>query len=251
MNVADQKWYTRFFGENYVRIYGPFLTPERTSREVNQIVELLSPPPESEILDLCCGHGRHAIPLAKRGYRVTGQDLSAFLLEKAEAEAADAGVSLRLVQSDMRQVPFEDEFDAVINIFSAFGYLESDEEDQKVLQQVHKALKAGGRFLLDTVHHGWLARNFEPRSWHLGSGETVILEEQEWDLVRGRSETTLTLIQPDGSREHHAYTMRMYAPTELVRMVRKARLTIDAVYGALDGRELTLDAPRFVILASK
>ena len=173
---------------------------------------MLSLPPESEILDLCCGTARHAIPLARRGYCVTGQDLSTFFLKKAEAEAADAGVSLDLVHNDMRRIPFEDRFDAVINTFSAFGHLESDEEDQRVGHQVHKALKPGGRFPIDTVHHGWLARNFEPQSWHLGSGDTVILEEREWDLVSGRSDTTVTLIQPEGSREHHAYTMRMYAP---------------------------------------
>lgn len=249
--MIDQKWYARFFGEDYFRIYGPFLTPDRTDREVNQIAELLSLPPESEILDLCCGHGRHAIPLAERGYRVTGQDLSAFFLEKAEADAADAGVQLNLVQRDMRDIPFEDKFDAVINIFSAFGYLESDEEDQKVLHQVHKALKPGSRFLLDTVHHAWLTKNFEPREWHVGTGETIVLEERQWDLLSGHNETTVILIQPDGSREQHQYTMRIYTAAELVRIVTATGLQIDATYGALDGRELTLDAPRVVVLASK
>ena len=144
-------WYKSFFGEDYLRIYD-FLTPERTQLEVDGIVKLLALPPGSAILDLCCGHGRHAVPLAKRGYRVKGQDLSAVFLQHAQAASEAQGTQLRLIQSDMRNIPFEKEFDAVINIFTAFGYLESEEEDQKVLQQVHKALKPGGLFLLETLH---------------------------------------------------------------------------------------------------
>lgn len=218
---------------------------------MNHIVDLLSLPPGSEILDLCCGHGRHAIPLAERGYQITGQDLSPVFLEKAQVNAADAGVELSLVHSDMRQIPFNDTFDAVINIFSAFGYLESDEEDQRVLHQVHKALKPGGRFLLDTVHHSWVVKNFEPRDWHVGMGDIIILEERQWDLLSGHNETTVTLVQPDGSRKRHSYAMRIYTAAELALMVTVAGLKIDATFGALDGRELTLDAPRVVLLANK
>ncbi len=249
--MIDQNWYATFFGEDYLRIYASGLTPDRTERETDQIAELLGLPPGSEILDFCCGHGRHAIALAARGHHVTGQDLSAFFLERAEVDAGEAGVRLRLVHSDMRHIPFVEEFDAVINMFSAFGYLESEEEDQKVLFQVQKALKPGGRLLLETVHHTWLARNFESRGWHIGSGDTVVLEQREWNLLTGRNEATVTLVQPDGTSLEHRHAMRIYTAAELVRMVTKAGLTIDTAYGALDGRDLTLDAPRVVLLASK
>lgn len=249
--MIDEKWYATFFGEDYLRIYAPTLTPDRTERETDQIVELLELSPGSEILDLCCGHGRHAIALAERGYRVTGQDLSTPFLEKAQLHADEAGVQLRLVHSDMRHIPFEEDFDAVINMFSAFGYLESEEEDQKVLVQVQKALKPGGRFLLETVHQTWLARNFQSRGWHIGSGDTIVLEQREWNLLTGRNEATVTLVQPDGTRLEHGHAMRIYTAAELVRMVTEARLTIDMACGALDGRDLSLDAPRVVLLASK
>jgi SAM-dependent methyltransferase len=110
-------------------------------KEVEGIVNLLALPERSEILDLCCGHGRHAIALAQRGYRVTGQDLSEFLLARGRAEADAKTVELDWILSDMRRIPFEQRFDAVINIFSSFGYLETEDEDQRVLDQIHRDLK--------------------------------------------------------------------------------------------------------------
>src|SRR5919108_612225 len=93
-------WYQAFFGEDYLRIYAPFLPAERTAREVAGIINLLNLPTGSAILDLCCGHGRHAIPLAQQGYQVTGQDLSTVFLQRAR-EAADAQrVQVRWVHGD-------------------------------------------------------------------------------------------------------------------------------------------------------
>ena len=118
--MTETPWYQTFFGEDYLRIYH-FLTPERTRREVEGIIKLLGLPEGKAILDLCCGHGRHPVSLAKRGYWMTGQDLSAVFLEHGRAAAEAEGVAVRWVESGMRQIPFEDEFDAIINIFTAFG----------------------------------------------------------------------------------------------------------------------------------
>jgi len=112
-------WYQRFFNEDYFRIYGPRLSPDRTAGEVDGIVELLGLPAGAKILDLCCGHRRHAIPLAERGYQMTGLDLSEVFLRHAREAAEARGVEVRWVRSDMRDVPFEAEFDAVLNLFTA------------------------------------------------------------------------------------------------------------------------------------
>src|SRR2546430_15828484 len=85
--MTETPWYKTFFGEDYLHIYEPILTPERTQRDVDGIVNLFALPQGSSILDLCCGHGRHAIPLAQRGYMVTGLDLSEVFLREAEKEA--------------------------------------------------------------------------------------------------------------------------------------------------------------------
>jgi len=244
-------WYIDFFGHDYLRIYQPFLTPERTERQVEELIKLLALPPGSKILDLCCGHGRHAIPLAQRGYEVTGLDLSEVFLQKAQADAEAQGVSVRWVRSDMREIPFEDEFDAVINMFSAFGYLEDEEEDLKVLHQVRKALKPGGLFLMEIIHREALMRRFEPRGWHYGEDGMIVLEDRRFNLLTGRNEVEVTLIYPDGKRTVYHHAMRIYSLTELARLLQAAGLTVEATYGGLDGNELTLDSRRLVILARK
>src|SRR6266566_2559947 len=119
--MTDAPWYKTFFGEDYLHIYEPILTPERTRREVDGIVNLLALPQGSSILDLCCGHGRHAIPLAQRGFQVTGQDLSEVFLREAEKEAQAQSVHAQWLHGDMRNIPFENEFDAAINIFTALA----------------------------------------------------------------------------------------------------------------------------------
>ena len=249
--MIDDRWYMDFFDEDYLRIYGSGLSAERTAQETDQIVERLGLPPSSTVLDLCCGHGRHSIALAEKGYQVTGQDLSEIFLKKAQADAAEAGVLVHWVHADMRDVPFEREFDAVINMFSAFGYLESEEEDQKVLDQVYKALKPGGVFLLEIIHRAWLVRNFESRGWHVGMDGVIVLEARELNLLTGRNEVTVTLIDRNGARHVRQHAMRIHSAAELVRMVTQTGLIVEAAYGALDGRELTLDTNRLVLLARK
>lgn len=248
--MDETPWYKTFFGEDYLRIYS-FLTPERTEREVDGIVRLLDLPPGSAILDLCCGHGRHALALAKQGYRVTGQDLSEVFLQHAQAEAEVQGVQVRWLQSDMRMIPFENEFDAVINIFTAFGYLENEDEDQQVLQQVHKALKPRGLFLLETMHREFLLRNFAASEVSRHADGLIVLEERDFDLLTSHSHVQVTMLSPDGQRREYAHSERIYTLTELARMLAMVGLHVKAYYGGLDGRQLRLTSPRLVVIGSK
>ena len=243
-------WYKTFFGEDYLQIY-TFLTPERTEREVDGIVTLLNLPTGSSILDLCCGHGRHALALARRGYHVTGLDLSAVFLQHAQADAEHQGVQVRWVEGDMRKIPFENAFEAIINIFTAFGYLESEEEDQQVLQQVQRALKPGGLFLLETMHREWLVRNFEPGGIHRHPDGVIVLEERTFDLLAGRCDVQWTMLSPDGQRRQYTHSVRMYTLREFARMLAAAGLQIQAFYGGLDGSRLSLNSPRLVVIGAK
>jgi ubiquinone/menaquinone biosynthesis C-methylase UbiE len=248
--MSNTPWYKTFFGEDYLHIYD-FLTPERTEREVEGIINLLALPPGSSILDLCCGHGRHAIALAKRGYQVTGQDLSEVFLRHAQAEADAQGMQVRLVQSDMRNIPFENEFDAVINIFTAFGYLENEEEDQKVLQQVYKALKSDGLFLLETMQRESLIRNFAPNEIARHADGLIVLEERNFDLLTSRCNVQVTMLHPDGQRTGYNHAVRIYTLTELVRMLAAAGLQVQAYYSGLDGSKLSLTSRRLVVVSLK
>src|SRR5207237_6807952 len=113
------------------------------------VVSALELAPGARVLDLACGHGRHSARLARRGFDVTGLDVSASSLELArETEPA-----AEYVEGDMRELPFEDaSFDAAINLFTAFGYFDDEAADQRVLHEVARVLRSGASFLLDTVH---------------------------------------------------------------------------------------------------
>ncbi|GCE46479.1 methyltransferase family protein [Thermosporothrix hazakensis] len=240
--MAEKPWYESFFGEDYLRIYAPFLPPERSQMEAEQIIKLLQLPPGSKVLDLCCGYGRHTLPLARQGYRMTGLDLNDYFLQQARAAAREQDLQVRWLHGSMRHIPFHDEFDAVINIFTSFGYLENDEADLEVLQQVHKALKPGGLFLLETVHQARVLRSFAPHGIIRYQDDLIVLEERQIDLLKSRYNVQISLLFPDGARREHQQSMRIYTPTELSEMLSFVGLPIQAAYGGLDGRPLSMDS---------
>jgi SAM-dependent methyltransferase len=249
--MADPPWYREFFGEEYFRLFEGALTAERTVREVEGIVNLLNLPPGSRILDLCCGHGRIAIPLAQRGYRVTGLDLSEVFLERAKSDEAAAGVSIEWMHGDMRRLPFEAAFDAVINVFTAFAYLESEEDDLEVLRQVWKVLKPGGLFLLETNHRESLVRRFLPADITRRDDGTIVLNERSFDLLTSRYDGWWTVIRPDGGRNEYRTSKRIYSLTEFVRLFAAAGLELRGYFGGLDGSELTLESRRLALVGRK
>jgi SAM-dependent methyltransferase len=249
--MSDQPWYRQLFGEDYLRDWADVLTPERTASEVEAIIQRLALPPGSAILDLCCGHGRHTIPLAQHGYRMTGQDLSELFLQRAETDAAAQGVPVRWVHSDMREIPFENEFDAVINIFTSFGYLEDEDEDQKVLQQVHKALKPGGLFLIEFFNRECYLSQFRPHRITRHEEGLLELEECCFDLLTSRGDVRRTRIAADGRQTEYFWSVRWYTLRELARMLAAAGLRLESYYGGLDGSLLTLESRRLALVSRK
>lgn len=254
MQTSQVPWYSEeagFFGPNYLKEYGADLTHERTLAEIDFLEETLAIKKGAKILDCPCGHGRHSIELARRGYEVTGQDLNGFFLEEAKKAAKHAGVSVRWVKHDMREVPFESEFDFALNLFTAFGYLESDEEDQKALDQVTKALKPGGRFVLDVINRDRIVRTYRAKDWQQLSDGSMIISEKQFDHTTGRNNEKRTWIWPNGKRETFSLFVRMYTVVELVAMFGKAGLTLKETYGSYTGDPLTFDSSRYILVAEK
>lgn len=245
------RWYEHFFGEDYVTIYEPLLPPVRTAREVEEIVHLLALPKGAAILDLACGYGRHAIALAERGYRVTGQDLSAVLLRRAAADADARSVPVRWVQRDMRDIPYTGEFDAVISVFTSFGYLETDADDQRVLVQARQALKPGGQFLLETISRDAFVRQFQPSGVDQRNDGLVVIEERQFEPVTGRNNVRVTIQWPDGRRAEHLHSVRVYCPTELGALCQRAGLPVERWFGGLDGSPLDLTSRRPVLIGRR
>jgi SAM-dependent methyltransferase len=248
---VDPRWYDGFFESEWLDFLAHERDGERTTAEVDFVVEQLGLEPGARVLDLACGHGRHSLELARRGFRVTGVDLSPRSLELAREAAAAEGLGVELVESDMREIDFDAEFDAAINLFTAFGYFESDEEDREVVRRITRSLRPGGRFLIDTLNALGLAKRYQPRRWEEAAQGVVMLDDHEWDLLAGRNRASWTFIRPDGTRSELRHIVRTYAPWELAKLIASAGLEVEGSWGDFEGAPLTYESWRLILLARK
>lgn len=249
MSEVDPDWYDGFFDEDWLAIARTSEDPERTHQQVDFVVERLALEPGARVLDLACGHGRHALELARRGYRVTGLDLSEPSLALARAAAAADSLDVELVHGDMRELLWEGEFDAVLSMFTAFGYFEDEADDARVLEQIARALRPGGSFLLDTISLFMLARAFQPRSFQELDDGRVLLEDRSYDPLAGRSTATWTLLAPGGERSALRHSLRVYTLPELRVMLARAGLEVEAAWSGFDGHEYGFEGSRLIVHA--
>jgi SAM-dependent methyltransferase len=227
-------------------------TPERvgaTGVEVDAIIRLLAVRSGANVLDLCCGVGRHSIELARRGFNVTGVDRTRLYLDKARNLAAAEQLNVEFFQADMREFLRPNSYDAAINYFTAFGYFDDPADDLKVARNLCASLKPGGRLLLDMIGKEIVAAKFSPRDF-TRHGDTIVLEERrlldgwkriatKWTLIRGveRRESTLTL--------------RLYSGAELERTLLDAGFEKVDLYGRLKGTPYDQNAERLIAVATR
>ena len=149
----NPRWYKEFFAEMGIE-YEDYPFTQNTEYEVGWLIKEYLTNPEIKILDVGCGTGRHAINLATRGYHnITAIDLSPSMIGAAKEAAKGKNVQVDFRVCDARELPFESEFDAAICLCEgAFGLLENDTENYKVLRAVHRSLKKGGVFILTTLN---------------------------------------------------------------------------------------------------
>ena len=199
-------------------------------------------------LDLGCGPGRHAIPLARRGFAVTAVDLSAFHLARAREYAERAGVSVELVQSDMRAFVRPGAFDVAVSIFTSFGYFEDPADDRRVLDNVRRSLRPGGVLVMDLASKERLARVLHPTLSERAADGALLVQRHEVidDWSRVRNEWT---IVRDGRARTFEFCLRVYSGQELKSVLDAAGFTQVSLYGALDGRPYDLQAERLVAVA--
>ncbi len=198
------------FDEDYLYFYEEMLTPERTAAEVEQIAELLGP--REHVLDCPCGHGRISNALAGRGYGVTGIDQSELFLERARADAQARGVDVEYVHGDMRELPWRERFDGLVNWFTSFGYFD-DETNRGVLRQFHDALRPGGRLVLETQNPARLFRIL--LSAHLSErGEDLMIDKTDINFETWQTESERIIVRDGNVRRTH-FTVRLYSYPEL------------------------------------
>ncbi len=215
--------------------------------EAATLVELLAIPSRASVLDLACGSGRVAIALALRGFRVTGVDFTAPLIEAARTEAARLGADAEWVGADMRAFERPGAFDAAINMGSSFGLFEDEAEIVEVARRVRRSLRPGGAFLVEMVGREILARNWRDR-WWIEDGDTIVLEERTvrdgWKQVDAR-----WLVIKGGKRAELGATQRVFAAGELRDLLAEAGFASVDLYGGPNGAPYDDRARRLIAVA--
>jgi len=232
----------------------PVLFPEERLRlgeeEVPKVLRLAGLPEmaDAAALDLCCGPGRHALPLARRGLRVTAVDRTPLFLERARERARVAGLTVEFVEADMREFRRAAAFDLALSLFTSFGYFAAREEDLQVLRNVRASLRPRGVLVMDMAGKEWLARHFEPtRSRTLEDGSLFIDRCQvvdDWTRV----ENEWILIK-DGRARTLRIRLNVYSGQELKDRLLQAGFSRVDLYGSLDGTPYDREAARLVAVA--
>ncbi len=253
-NAAELKranWFVDVFTEEYLRTL-PKDIARQTEVETEFILESLGVKKGARIFDLACGFGRHSINLARRGYEVAGLDLSMAMLQRALTEAQRHALSIKFIHGDMRELNFNEIFDACFLWQTSFGYFD-DRTNFKVLQGVHRALKSGGRVLIDMVNRDYVVAEMPSRTWWEGV-ECVFLEEVEFDYESSVLHTKRSFIYEDGSppQEFNSY-IRLYSLHELNQILSIAGFDLLEVTGDLchRGSFLGPNSHSMILLAEK
>jgi SAM-dependent methyltransferase len=233
LKKRSKPWYEEVFDEDYLRTL-PFTTAQQTGREVAFIREVLALPEGSEVLDVACGYGRHALEFAQSGLRLTGLDLSLPLLIRAADDAQKRGLAVNFVHADMREMAFNGQFDGAYCVMSSFGYFD-EETNLRVASSICRSLKPGGRFLLDIINRDYIVGDLPSRVWWEGDG-CVVLEEVDFNYHTSRVVIRRSVVFIDGRQTEQEISMRAYSLHELGKLLRQAGFRVLEVSGGLATR---------------
>ena len=215
--LADQipaDWYAEAFDAASAEM----AWTDRTGPEIDRVVNILQPRGGERILDLACGSGRHSLELRRRGFEVVGADISADLIEIARRAAAEAELDVEFVQADLRDLDYDTEFDLVLNLNDgAVGYLESDEENRRTFGVISRALRPGGRNLLQLPNVLYARERLPQRSW-IPATSMVELVEHRWNKKAKRLEGRMIPLRFGEVLDDLTgieFTQRLYSVDEL------------------------------------
>lgn len=244
------EWWRSYFDAQYLLEYEPIFTLESDRREVGRLIELLELPVGARILDVPCGQGRHAHLLAEAGFDVDGLDYSAHLL--ARAKARGSGKTLRYTRGDMRRMParWQGRFDAVVNLFTSFGFFTQPSDDVRVIAELARVLKPGGILVWHGGSRDGVMARFLARDWWTTTDGTIIAHERSFDPLSGllTIRSTFRGGRGLGEREHR---IRLYTATRLAELCAQAGLIVERSFDGWSDRPLRRTSSEMLLIARK
>jgi SAM-dependent methyltransferase len=239
--MADE-WWTDFFGGLMVDFWRAAMTPETTRAEADFLWKSLRLAPGMRVLDVPCGDGRLALELAARGCAMTGVDISKEFIDAARE--GDPTIEWRV--ADMRDLPWDREFDAAYCAGSSFGFL-GDSGDAAFLQAVARTLKPGGRFFGDFKAAESVLPSFR-ESYEMPVGNLVFAAKNSYDPAAGTMENLYTVARGSEVEKKRA-VHRIYTTREILGMLADAGFGGFQTYGSLQGEPYRLGSPRLFVVA--
>ena len=242
-----KNWYEKWFSSaDYLNLYS-----HRSDKEAEDMVNLIQrevpKPTDSKVLDVCCGAGRHSIVLARRGYDVTGLDLSHFLISQAKKNinlAAEKNLKVKFLIRDMKNFAFSVKFDIAINIFSSFGYFESDEENFSVFANIARSLRKNGYFVFDFLNENYLRRNLVPCTESSINGKKVIQNR--------RIENNFVFKDIRIAGRKYTERIKLYDYDIIINSMKSLGFSVSSVYGDCFGNPFNRkNSKRLIIFAGK
>lgn len=244
-NPVPENWHTRAFGELYPIIYA-HRTVEAAAPEAAFAIQYLPIQSNHRVLDLCCGTGRHMVHLLKQTPHVTGLDYSPDLLALAQTQLPP-GTSL--VRADMRALPFLHSFDVITNFFTSFGYFSESANRQSLLQWA-RALRPGGRFLLDHINAHYVRATLRPHSERSHDGLSI--QESRWlDHGGQRINKQIRVFRQNALIHQSEESVCLFTPDQLLPYLSGVGLEIDAIYGNYSGQPMAEDQPRMIVIGHR
>ena len=248
---SESEWFRRAFEKEYLDLYD-HRTDEAAESEVMAIRTwvaargLLAESSIPVVLDLGCGNGRHARAWSTSGAQILGVDLSADLIQVARDRKL---TNTLFIEGDMRELAFHDLFDVATSLFTSFGYFSSEEEDQRVLDGIARALKPRGVFVFDFLNATHVRQSLVPETKETRKG--VAVHHRRWisdDGLRVNKHTTMR--RSDGTIREQEESVRLYSEDELREKLSRAGFVVEDAFGDFDGQSVLEDSPRVILIST-
>lgn len=250
MDRDDGNW---FESESFWTAMFPFMFPETSfaaAAENVPKIAALTGVSGGNVLDLACGPGRYAIPLAQAGYLVTAVDRTRFLLDHARERASRAGANVEWIEQDMRQFLRPAAFDLALNVFTSFGYFDDEAENRRVLENIHASLKPGGAFVLDHLGKEVLAARFQPTRSESSPDGTILIHRQsiidDWSRIEAE-----WILVAEGRASTYRIRHWLYSGREIRDLLTDVGFADVSLYGTLEGAPYDPQAQRLIAVARK
>lgn len=248
-------WWFRFFShQDYLDIFEDMTGDDRTQKELNFCEKVLDWVPEETVLDAPCGAGRHVFELAKRGFHLTGLDVSDYLLSLAQNQAKDLAAYTyqpRFVRGLLQKLPFDNgSFHYIVCLFSSFGYGETEDENLQIMREFFRVLRPGGKIVIDVMNRHFIVPRLNRVFFSEHKGLKVKEERSVTDNGR-RLNNQFTVT--DGGQEKRVYLYRpwLFNGWEISWMASQAGFKQVKVYGNFAAEPYHKNSERAMLAAQK